>query len=94
MWDLSCFYTSIEKNYEECKMQIMSNGCNTFKVKFNSWQMLIVQKIWKNSLNHLSIMAKDWVACVWIYYNKCKMQPMNNSSNILKVMFQLMYTCW
>jgi hypothetical protein len=41
-------------------------------------KMLIVQKMWKNSLNHSSIIAKHWVACVSIYYNKCKMQLMSN----------------
>jgi hypothetical protein len=27
--------------------------------------MLIVQEMWKNSLNHSSIIAKYWTACVW-----------------------------
>jgi hypothetical protein len=41
-------------------------------------KMLIVQKMWKKSLNHSSIIAKHWVACVSIYYNKCKMQLVSN----------------
>jgi hypothetical protein len=28
---------------------------------------------------------KHQVACVSIYFNKCKMQPMNNNFNTLKV---------
>jgi hypothetical protein len=47
--------------------------------------MLIVQKIWKNSLNHSNIIAKYWIAHVLIYYNKCKMQIVINDFNILKV---------
>jgi len=47
--------------------------------------MLIVQETWKNSLNHSSIITKQYVACVSIYFNKCKMQPMNNNFKILKV---------
>jgi hypothetical protein len=47
--------------------------------------MLIVKKKWKNSLNYSSIIAKYWIANVLIYYNKCKMQIVNNDFNILKV---------
>jgi hypothetical protein len=47
--------------------------------------MLVVQKIWKNSLNHSSIIAKYWIAHVLIYYNKCKMQFVSNDFNILKM---------
>jgi hypothetical protein len=36
-------------------------------------KMLIVQEMWKFSLNYSSIIVKYWVACVLIYYNKCKM---------------------
>jgi hypothetical protein len=31
------------------------------------------------------IHAKYWIACVLVYYNKCKMQFVNNGFNILKV---------
>jgi len=41
--------------------------------------------MWKNALNHSSIIAKYWVACVLVYYNKCKMQFVSNGFNILKV---------
>jgi hypothetical protein len=47
--------------------------------------MLIVQKMWFLLLNHSSIIAKYWIAHVLIYYNKCKMQFVNNDFNILKV---------
>ncbi len=46
---------------------------------------LIVQKMWKNLLNHSNIITKHWMACVSIDYNKCKMKLMNNGFNILKV---------
>jgi hypothetical protein len=48
-------------------------------------KMLIVQKIWKKSLNHSTSITKYWVACVLLYYNKCKMLFVSNSFNILKV---------
>jgi hypothetical protein len=41
--------------------------------------------MWKKSLNHSYIIAKHWIACVSIYFNKCKMQLMNNVFNISKV---------
>jgi len=41
--------------------------------------------MWKNSLNHSCIIAKYWVTCVSIYFNKCKMQLENNGFNILKM---------
>jgi hypothetical protein len=47
--------------------------------------MLIVQKMWKNSLNHSSIIAKYWITNILIYYNKCKLQFVNNDFNILKM---------
>ncbi len=58
--------------------------------------MLIVQKMWKNTLNHSSIIAKYWIANVLIYYNKCKMQIVNNDFNILKLnnAIHVQYTRW
>jgi hypothetical protein len=41
--------------------------------------------MWKNSLNHSSIIVKYWVAYVLVYYNKWKMKFMSNALNILKV---------
>jgi len=32
MWDLLGFETSISKNCDECKMQLISNGFNAFKM--------------------------------------------------------------
>jgi hypothetical protein len=48
-------------------------------------KMLIVQEMWKCSLNHSSIIVKYWIACVLIYYNKWKMQFVSDGFNILKV---------
>jgi hypothetical protein len=41
--------------------------------------------MWKNSLNLSNIIAKHWATCVSIYDNKCKMQFMSDSFNILNV---------
>ncbi len=61
-------------------------GFNKFKVDDSTHvKMLIVQNMWKNSLNHSNIITKYWIACVLLCYNKCKMQFVNNSFNILKV---------
>jgi hypothetical protein len=65
-------------------MQHLNNGFNKFNVYDSTHvKMLIVQKIWKKSLNHSNLITKHWVACVSIYFNKCKMQL--NGFNILKV---------
>ncbi len=61
-------------------------GFNKFKMDDSTHvKMLIVQNMWKNSLNHSNIIAKYWIACVLLCYNKCKMQFVNNHFNILKV---------
>jgi len=70
----------------KCNMQHLNNGFNRFKVSdFYHGKMLIIQKMWRKSLNHSNIITKHWVACVPIYCNKCKMQLMNNGFNIFKV---------
>jgi hypothetical protein len=57
-----------------CNMQHLNNGFNKFKVNdLIHGKMLIVQKMWKNSLNHSNIITKLWVACVSIYCNKCNL---------------------
>jgi len=67
-------------------MQHLNNGFNKFKLDYSTYvKMLMVQKMWKTSLNHSSIIAKHWVACVSIYFNKCKIQLVNNGFKILKV---------
>ncbi len=48
-------------------------------------KMLILQEMWKNSLNHSCIIVKHWVACVSIYFKNYKMQLVNNSFNIVKM---------
>jgi hypothetical protein len=55
-------------------MEHLNNGFNKFKVNnLIHGKMLIVQKMWQNSLNYWNIITKHWVACVSIYCNKCKM---------------------
>jgi hypothetical protein len=50
-WNLPKFHTSIYKSCGECKMELMNDGFNTFKVNDSSHvQMLIIFKMWKNSL--------------------------------------------
>ncbi len=64
----------------------LNNGFNEFKMDDSTHvKMLIVQKIWNNSLNHSNIITKHWATCVSIYSNKCKMQLVNNDFNILNV---------
>jgi hypothetical protein len=46
--------------------------------------MLITQEMWKNLLNHSNLQSTR-LHCVLMYLNKCKMQPMSNYINILKV---------
>jgi hypothetical protein len=65
-------------------MQHLNNGFNKFKLDDSTYvKMLIVQKMWKASLNHSSIIAKH---CVFqCNFNKCKIQLVNNGFKILKV---------
>jgi hypothetical protein len=62
----------------------MISGFNKLKVDdLNHVQkMLIIQEIWKKSINHSNVIVKYWVACVLVYYNKCKMKFVNNGFNI------------
>jgi len=70
----------------KCNIQYLNNGFNKFKVHDSIHiKLLIVQKMWKNLLNHSNIIIKHWTACVSIYFNKCKMQLVNNGFNILKI---------
>jgi hypothetical protein len=44
---------------DKCNMQHLNNGFNKFKMDdLTHVKMLIVQKMWKNSLNHQNIFAK------------------------------------
>jgi hypothetical protein len=64
----------------------LNNDLNKFKMDdFTHVKMFIVHQMWEHSLNHSSIITQYWVACVLLYYNKCKMQFVNNGFNILKV---------
>jgi hypothetical protein len=67
-------------------MQCLNNGFNKLKVNDSTHvKMMIVQEMKNISLNHSSIIAKYLVACVLVFYNKCKMQFLTNNFNILKV---------
>ncbi len=51
----------------KCNMQRLNNGFNKLKVNDSTYvKMLIVQEMWKYSLNHLSKIAKYWITCVLI----------------------------
>jgi hypothetical protein len=57
-------------------MQHLNSGFNKLKVDDSTQvKMLIVQKNWKKSLNHSSIITKYWVAFVWyiIISEKCNL---------------------
>jgi hypothetical protein len=71
----------------KCNMQRLNSGFN--KLKMNDLihvKMLIFQKMWKKPLNHSSILTKHWIVCVLVYYDKCKMEFVNNNFNALKWM--------
>jgi len=47
---------------------------------------LIIKEMWKNHLIHSNINVGFLiVTCVLITYGKCKMEPLNNGFNMLKV---------
>ncbi len=80
------FIHSFQKIVMNAKCNLWVVDLTTFKENDSTHvQMLIVQNMRKTSLNYSNIIAKYWVACVLIYYNKCKMQFVNNDFNILKV---------
>ncbi len=72
-------------------MQCLNNGLNEFEMDDSTHiEMLIVQEMWKHSLNHSSIIVKYWVACVILcciilYYIKHQMQFVSNDFTILKL---------
>jgi hypothetical protein len=56
----------------KCNMQHLNNGFNKVKMDDSIHvKMLIVQLMWKISLNHSSLVTKYWIAFKYIYYNKC-----------------------
>jgi len=64
-------------------MQCFNNGFNKFKMDdLTHVNMLMIQEMWKNSLNCSSIIIKYWITYFSIYYNKCKMQFVSNGFNI------------
>jgi hypothetical protein len=62
MWSIKlCVSIYVNK----CNMQCLNNGFNEFKVVYSTHiKLLIVQEMWKKSLNHSNIIVKYWVACV------------------------------
>jgi hypothetical protein len=70
---LNC-YVCFNIYTNECNMQHLNNGFNKFKVDDSTCAtMLIVQKMWKNLLNHSNISVEHWVTCASIYSNKCNL---------------------
>jgi hypothetical protein len=66
----------------KCNMKHLNNDFNKFKMNdLIQVNMLIIQNMWENSINHSNIIIKHWTTCVSIYYNKCKMQFMSNGLN-------------
>jgi hypothetical protein len=58
----------------KCNMQCLNSVFNKLKVDDSTHvKMLIIQEMWKKSLNHSSINSKYWIACFLVYYNKCIM---------------------
>jgi hypothetical protein len=49
---------------KKCNMQHLNSGFNKFKVDDSTCvKMLIVQEMWKKSLNNSNIISKYWVTC-------------------------------
>jgi len=63
----------------------LNSDFNKFKVDDSINVNMLIQEMWKKLLNCSSIIAKYWVACVLVYYNKCKVQFVSSGFNILKV---------
>jgi hypothetical protein len=63
----------------KCNMQHLNSGFNKLKMDDSTHiRMLIVQEMWKNSLNHSNIIVKYLIVCVLVYFNKYKMQFLSN----------------
>jgi len=51
----------------KCNMRHLNNGFNKFKMDdLTNVKILIVQEMWKNSLNHSSIIAMHWATYILI----------------------------
>jgi len=60
-------------------MQCLNSGFNKLKMDdLTHIKMLVIQEMWKNSLNHSSVIVKYWIACVIIYTisTKCNLEIM------------------
>jgi hypothetical protein len=69
-------------------MQLVSTGFNILKMNgLTHVHLLIIQKMWKNSLVHSNInVGFKIITCVLINYGKtCKMQFMSNGLNMLEI---------
>jgi hypothetical protein len=70
----------------KCNIQHLNSDFNKLKVDdLIHVKILIVQEMWKNSLNHWSIIVIHWIACVLVNYGKYKMQLLSNGFNMLIV---------
>jgi hypothetical protein len=88
MWKNSLNHSNIvPKHWIACvsmytnkyNMQLVSNGLTHI-------HMLIIEKMWKNSLIHFNInVGFEIFTCILINYDKYKMQLMNIGFNMLKV---------
>jgi hypothetical protein len=76
--------TCVSIYYNKCKMLPMFKIFNILKVSgLTHIHMLTFEEMWKDSLIHSNINVSFEVdTCVIINYDKCKMQPMNNSFNM------------
>jgi hypothetical protein len=70
----------------KCNMQCWNSGFNKLKVDDSIHvNMLIVQEMWKFSLNHSCVIVKYLVTCVLVYIIINAMQFLSNNFKILKV---------
>jgi hypothetical protein len=74
----------------------MKNSFNIIKTNGSIHvHMLTFEEMWKKSQTHSNINMRFWiVTCVSINCGKCKIQPMNNAFNILKMYGSTHVLCW
>jgi len=70
----------------KCNMQCLNSDFNKRKMDDSTHvKMLIVQKMWKKITKSFKYNCKILSCMCLIYYNKCKMEFVNNGFNMLKV---------
>ncbi len=60
-------YMCVSIYINKCNMEHLNNGFNKFNVNDSTHvELLIVQEMWKKSLNHSNMIANYWISCVLV----------------------------